>query len=171
MSWKLSYRIVLVMALLAVLAGCTVQAPAAQPPAAGEATTAPAAEGGKVMGKFFWVQSSAWHPVHQYTQQSFLEGCKELGLDSELATTDENTLDALVALAEQTVSRPMPRVSPCGSGACRSPSPSSRRPRPTASPSPSALPRSRGLLRRQCRPIAADTALYPDPVAKAMCES
>ena len=45
MSWKLSYRIVLVMALLVVLAGCTAARPAAQAPAAAEATTAPAAEG------------------------------------------------------------------------------------------------------------------------------
>ena len=57
-------------------------------------------------GKFVWVQSSAWHPVHQYTQQGFLAGCEELGLDCELATTDENTLEALVALADQVVSRP-----------------------------------------------------------------
>ena len=72
---------------------------------AGDATAA-AADGGKVTGKFYWVQNSAWHPVHQYTQQGFLEGCAELGLDCELATTDENSIDALVALADQVVSKP-----------------------------------------------------------------
>ena len=57
-------------------------------------------------GKFYWVQSSAWHPVHQYTQQGFLAGCEANGLDCALATTDENTIEALVALAEQTIAKP-----------------------------------------------------------------
>jgi ribose transport system substrate-binding protein len=39
-------------------------------------------------------------------QQSFLDGCKKLGLVCQLATTDEQTLDAWVALANATVARP-----------------------------------------------------------------
>ena len=37
MSWKLTYQFVLVMALLAVLAGCTAVQPAGQAPAAADA--------------------------------------------------------------------------------------------------------------------------------------
>ena len=58
-----------------------------------------------IKGTFYYVQNSAWHPVHQLTQQAFLEGCKQVGIDCKLATTDENSLDALVALADQTISR------------------------------------------------------------------
>ena len=50
MSWKLTFPIVLVIAL--VLSGCTAVAPAAQAPAAADATAA-AGDGGKVMGKFY----------------------------------------------------------------------------------------------------------------------
>jgi len=74
-----------VIVLLSMLAACQPtaapapsQAPAAEPtaaPAAAEPTAAPAAAGEPVKGKFYWVQSSAWHPVHQYTQQGFLAGC------------------------------------------------------------------------------------------------
>ena len=28
-----------------------------------------------IKGTFYYVQNSAWHPVHQLTQQAFLEGC------------------------------------------------------------------------------------------------
>ena len=45
---------------------------------------------------FYYIQNSAWHPVHQLTQLAFLDGCKELGITCELATTDENSIDALV---------------------------------------------------------------------------
>ena len=58
-----------------------------------------------VKGTFYFVQNAAWHPVHQLTQQAFLEGCKDVGIVCKLATTDETSLDALVALAEQTVAR------------------------------------------------------------------
>src|SRR5450756_1661112 len=37
-----------------------------------------------VTGKFYWVQNTAWHPVHQLTQQSFLQGCADNGLQCEL---------------------------------------------------------------------------------------
>ncbi len=49
-------RILPLFALLALLAACAVQAPAAEPPSAEEAS-APA--DGKVTGKNYWVQSSA----------------------------------------------------------------------------------------------------------------
>ena len=58
-----------------------------------------------VKGTFYFVQNAAWHPVHQLTQQAFLDGCKDVGIVCKLATTDETSLDALVALAEQTVAR------------------------------------------------------------------
>ena len=60
---------------------------------------------GEVKGTFYWVQNTAWHPVHQLTQLSFLEGCEELGLDCELATTDEGSLEALLAVGEQAIDR------------------------------------------------------------------
>src|SRR5512136_1313841 len=117
MSRKLLFQIVSVIVLLAMLAACQptaapaptqappAPAPTAAPAAAEAPTAAPAAAAPKeqVKGKFYWVQSSAWHPVHQYTQQGFLAGCEANGLDCALATTDENTIEALVALAEQTI--------------------------------------------------------------------
>ena len=33
-----------------------------------------------VKGTFYFVQNAAWHPVHQLTQQAFLEGCKDVGI-------------------------------------------------------------------------------------------
>lgn len=169
MSVKLSYRIVLALALLALLAGCTGVQPAAQAPAASEAA-APAADG-KVMGKFLWVQSSAWHPVHQYTQQSFLEGCKDLGLDCELATTDENSIDALVALADQSVARPDVKGVAMWFGGLPVAKPIIEKAKENgivvALPH---FPVPEGFYADNAVQIAADTAIYPDPVAKAMCE-
>lgn len=171
MSWKLSYRIGLMIVLLAVLAGCTTVQPAAQAPA-GEAASAPAAEGDKVMGKFYWVQSSAWHPVHQYTQQGFMEGCKELGLDCELATTDENTIDALVALADQVVSRPDAKGVAMWFGGLPVAKPIIEKAK--ANGIVVALPHfpvEEGFYADNAVQIAADTSKYPDPVAKAMCDA
>lgn len=172
MSWKMSYRIALVPALLTVLvvlAGCAVQVPAAQAPS--EEAAAPAVEGGEVTGKFFWVQSSAWHPVHQYTQQSFLEGCKDLNLDCELATTDENTIDALVALADQTVSRSDAKGVAMWFGGLPVAKPiiekAKERGIPVVLPH---FPVPEGFYADNAVQIAADTSIYPDPVAKAMCD-
>ena len=62
------FQIVFVIALLTVLSACGGQSTPTQAPAADEASTAaPDAAGEEVKGKFVWVQSSAWHPVHQYT--------------------------------------------------------------------------------------------------------
>jgi ribose transport system substrate-binding protein len=57
-------------------------------------------------GVFYGIWNTAWHPVHQLMQQSFLDGCKKLGLRCQLATTDEQTIDAWVAVASQAVARP-----------------------------------------------------------------
>jgi ribose transport system substrate-binding protein len=57
-------------------------------------------------GVFYFIQNSAWHPVHQLMQQSFLDGCRKNGLACQLATTDENSLEAWVAVANQAVARP-----------------------------------------------------------------
>jgi ribose transport system substrate-binding protein len=168
MSWKLTFPIVLVIAL--VLSGCTAVAPAAQAPAAADATAA-AGDGGKVMGKFYWVQNSAWHPVHQYTQQGFLEGCAELGLDCELATTDENSIDALVALADQVVSKPDAKGVAMWFGGLPVAKPIIEKAK--ANGIAVALPHfpvAEGFYADNAVQIAADTTKYPDPVAKAMCD-
>ena len=168
MSWKLTFPIVLVIAL--VLSGCTAVQPAAQAPAAADATAA-AADGGKVMGKFYWVQNSAWHPVHQYTQQGFLEGCAELGLDCELATTDENSIDALVALADQVVSKPDAKGVAMWFGGLPVAKPIIEKAK--ANGVAVALPHfpvTEGFYADNAVQIAADTTKYPDPVAKAMCD-
>jgi ribose transport system substrate-binding protein len=57
-------------------------------------------------GVFYGIWNTAWHPVHQLMQQSFLDGCRKEGLRCQLATTDEQTLDAWVAVASQAVARP-----------------------------------------------------------------
>jgi ribose transport system substrate-binding protein len=161
-------RILPLFALLALLAACAVQAPAAEPPAAEEAS-APA--DGKVTGKFYWVQSSAWHPVHQYTQQSFLEGCRELELDCELATTDENSIDALVALADQTVSKSDARGVAMWFGGLPVAKPIIEKAK--ANGIAVVLPHfpvPEGFYADNAVQIAADTTIYPDPVAKAMCD-
>jgi ribose transport system substrate-binding protein len=57
-------------------------------------------------GVFYFIQNTAWHPVHQLMQQSFLDGCRKLGLACQLATTDEGSLEAWVAVAKQALARP-----------------------------------------------------------------
>ena len=174
MSKKLLFQIVSVIALLGLLAACGRQATPApeptKPPPTAVPTKAPA-DTGKVMGKFYYVQSSAWHPVHQLTQLSFLEGCEELGLDCELATTDENALDALVALADQTIARPDAKGVAMWVGGLPVFIPIIERAKelgiPVALPH---FPVAEGTYADNAVQIAADTALYPDPVAKAMCE-
>ncbi|MDM8006852.1 MAG: sugar ABC transporter substrate-binding protein [Phycisphaerae bacterium] len=183
MSRKSLFKIMSLIAVLAMIAGCSqptpapapTQAPApAQAPAAAAPTAAPAAPaaaGGKVTGKFYWVQNSAWHPVHQLTQQSFLEGCTELGLDCELATTDENALEAVVALAEQTVSRPDAKGVAMWAGGLPVFKPIIEKAKANgvfvALPH---FPVPEGTFADNAVQIAADTAKYPDPVAKAMCD-
>jgi len=181
MSRKLLFQVVVLATLLAVLTGCAVPAPAqpatsqepapAAPEAAAPEAAAPAGEGGEVTGKFYWVQNSAWHPVHQYTQQGFLAGCESLGLDCELATTDENTLDALVALADQVVSRPDAKGVAMWFGGLPVAKPIIEKAKENgiavALPH---FPVEQGFYADNAVQIAADTSKYPDPVAKAMCE-
>lgn len=151
---RLSSRIQIVLALLVMLVVV------AQPVAAQD-----------VKGKFYWVQNTAWHPVHQLTQLSFLLGCKELELDCALATTDETSLEALIAVAEQTVDRPdikgmvvwccgLPQLKPAVEKA-------------KAKGIPVVMlhgPVPKGDFPDNMVVIAADTTKYPIPVAKAMCE-
>jgi ribose transport system substrate-binding protein len=185
MSRKLVFQFVALIAVLSMLAGCAAQpapapttAPAAAEPAAA-ATTEPAAPAAaeepaaaeKVTGKFYWVQGSAWHPVHQLTQQSFLEGCTELGLDCELATTDENALEAFVALADQTVGRPDAKGVAMWAGGLPVVKPIIEKAK--ANGVAVALPHfpvEEGFYADNAVQIAADTTKYPDPVAKAMCD-
>ena len=178
MSRKLLFlfQIVFVIALMSVLAACggqaaPTQAPAAEAPAVEAPAAAPAAAGAEVKGKFVWVQSSAWHPVHQYTQQGFLAGCEAQGLDCELATTDENTLDALVALADQTVSRPDVKGVAMWFGGLPIAKPIIEKAK--ANGIAVVLPHfpvEEGFFADNAVQIAADTTKYPDPVAKAMCD-
>jgi ribose transport system substrate-binding protein len=189
MSRKLLFQIVSVIALLAMVAGCggaatpapvPTAAPAAaataapepvatQPPA--EAAAPAAAAGADVKGKFYWVQSSAWHPVHQYTQQGFLSGCEAVGADCALATTDENTIEALVALAEQTIAKPDTKGVAMWFGGSPVAKPIIEKAKalgiPVVLPH---FPVPEGFYADNAVQIAADTTKYPDPVAKAMCD-
>ncbi|MFN8442956.1 MAG: sugar ABC transporter substrate-binding protein [Caldilineaceae bacterium] len=169
MSRKYLIRLLSLIALLATLAGC-VQPTGA--PAAAQPTAAPA-EGGTGAGKYYWVQNSAWHPVHQLTQLSFLEGCADLGLECELATTDENTLEALVAMVDQTIARPDVKGIAMWFGGNPAVVPLVRKAAekniPIAFPH---FPVDQSFYENAPNvvQIAADTTKYPDPVAKAMCE-
>jgi ribose transport system substrate-binding protein len=124
-----------------------------------------------VTGKFYWVQNTAWHPVHQLTQLSFLLGCTEQKLDCALATTDDTSLEALIAVGLQTVARPdvkgiavwccgLPQLKPVVEAA-------------KAKGIPVAMlhgPTPEGSFPDNMVVIAADTTKYPDPIAKAMCD-
>ena len=178
MSRKLLFQIVSVIALISMLAACAPQTTPAQPQAEEPTAAQPADEaapaadtGGEVKGKFYWVQNSAWHPVHQYTQQSFLAGCEKLGLDCELATTDENTLDALVALADQVVSRPDAKGVAMWFGGLPVAKPIIEKAKENgiavALPH---FPVEEGFYADNAVQIAADTSKYPDAVAQAMCD-
>lgn len=165
MSRKLFFPLLVLMAILTITAGCV------QPVPTGS-TAAPAADaadsGG---GKFYYVQNSAWHPVHQLTQLAFLEGCKEVGIECELATTDENSLDALVALADETIARPDTKGVAMWVGGLPVFKPIIEKAK--ASGIPVVLPHfpvPEGTYADNAVQIAADTAIYPDPVAKAMCD-
>jgi ribose transport system substrate-binding protein len=124
-----------------------------------------------VTGPFYFVQSSAWHPVHQLMQQSFLDGCAKNGLKCQLATTDENTLDALVAMADATVQRPDAKGFVFYAGGLPVFKPiiekAKARNLPVVLPH---FPVPEGSFASNAVQIAADTTKYPDPVAKAMCD-
>ncbi len=131
----------------------------------------PASAQSKVTGKFYWVQNTAWHPVHQLTQLSFLLGCTENKLDCALATTDDTSLEALIAVGMQTVARPdakgiavwccgLPELKPIVEAA-------------KAKKMPVVMlhgPVPEGTFPDNMVVVAADTTKYPDPIAKAMCD-
>lgn len=183
MSRKMLFQIVSTIALLALVAGCApTTTPATPPPPVVQtvtvketqvvvqvATPLPPAPG--VNGPFYFVQSSAWHPVHQLMQQSFLDGCRKNGLQCQLATTDENTLDALVAMADATVQRPEAKGFVFYAGGLPVFKPiiekAKARNLPVVLPH---FPVPEGTFADNAVQIAGDTAKYPDPVAKAMCE-
>ena len=191
MSRKMLVQILSVIALLTLLTGCAQPAAPAQVTVIQTqvvteiqtqvvtvketqvvvqvATPLPPAPGKN--GKFYFVQSSAWHPVHQLMQQSFLDGCRKNGLDCQLATTDENTLDALVAMADATVSRPDAAGFVMYAGGLPVFKPIIEKAKalglPVALPH---FPVPEGTFADNAVQIAADTSKYPDPVAKAMCE-
>jgi ribose transport system substrate-binding protein len=119
MSRRMLFQIMSAIALLALLAACAaptpvtvvqtqlvpqVQTQVVVQTQIVQAAAVPTATGKN--GVFYGIWNTAWHPVHQLMQQSFLDGCKKLGLVCQLATTDEQTLDAWVALANATVARP-----------------------------------------------------------------
>jgi ribose transport system substrate-binding protein len=127
----------------------------------------------KVTGKFYWVQNTAWHPVHQLTQQSFLQGCADNGLQCELAISDDTSLEAWLAVAEQALARPDVKGLAMWIGG-----------------NPAAIPFVQKAVAKGVAislphfpidqsfygsapnvvQIAADTTKWPDPVAKAMCD-
>lgn len=125
-----------------------------------------------VTGTFYWVQNTAWHPVHQLTQLSFMVGCEAAGVQCALATTDETSLESLIAIAEQTVDRPdnagmavwccgLPQLRPAVEAAA-------------AKGIPVVMlhgPVPRGEFPDNMVVIAADTTKYPIPVARAFCEA
>ena len=127
----------------------------------------------KVNGKFFWVQNTAWHPVHQLTQQSFLQGCADNGLECELAISDDGSLEAWLAVAEQALARPDVKGLAMWVGGNPAVIPFVEK--AVAKGVAIALPHfpidqsfygnAANLVQ-----IAADTTKYPDPVAKAMCD-
>ena len=124
-----------------------------------------------VTGKFYWVQNTAWHPVHQLTQQSFLQGCADNGLQCELATTDETSTDSLLALADQVVSRPDNKGMAMWAGGLPAVAPIIEKAK--AKGIPVVLPHfpvPQGSFADNAVQIAADSSKWPDPVAKAMCD-
>ena len=125
----------------------------------------------KVTGKFYWVQNTAWHPVHQLTQQSFLQGCADNGLQCELATTDETSTDSFLALADQVVSRPDNKGMAMWAGGLPAVAPIIEKAK--AKGIPVVLPHfpvPQGSFADNAVQIAADSSKWPDPVAKAMCD-
>lgn len=160
MSRKSLFQLFALMAMLASLTSCV------QPAAPSEG-----AAGISSKGKFYYIQNSAWHPVHQLTQLAFLEGCKEIGAECELATTDENSLDALVALADETLARPDTKGVAMWAGGLPVFKPLIEKAQ--AAGIPVVLPHfpvPEGTFADNSVQISADTTKYPDPVAKAMCD-
>jgi len=179
MNKHVVFKLVVVVLLATLLSAC---APVAAPASTGasdgdtpEATAAAAAEGAaegaSTGGKFYWVQGSAWHPVHQLTQLAFLDGCKAAGIECELATTDENSIEALVATAEQIIAQPDTKGVAMWFGGLPVAQPIIEKAK--AAGIAVVLPHfpvEQGFYADNAVQIAADTTKYPVPVADAMCE-
>jgi ribose transport system substrate-binding protein len=122
-------------------------------------------------GVFYFIQSSAWHPVHQLMQQSFLDGCRQNGLVCQLATTDENTLDALVAMGNATVDRPDAAGFVMYAGGLPSFKPIIQKAKeknlPVVLPH---FPLPEGTFADNAVQISEDVVAITDPVAKGMCD-
>ena len=122
-------------------------------------------------GVFYFIQSSAWHPVHQLMQQSFLEGCRQNGLVCQLATTDENTMDALVAMGNATVARPDAAGFVMYAGGSPSFKPIIQKAKdknlPVVLPH---FPLPEGTFADNAVQISEDVVAITDPVAKGMCD-
>ncbi len=124
-----------------------------------------------IKGTFYYVQNSAWHPVHQLTQQAFLEGCRQVGIKCKLATTDENALDALVALADQTISRSDAAGVAMWAGGL--PVFKKAIKKANAKGIPIVLPHfpvAEGFFADNAVQIAADPTDWPIPLAQKMCD-
>ena len=109
--------------------------------------------------------------MHQLTQLAFLDGCVKAGIECELATTDENSIEALVAIAEQTIARPDTKGVAMWFGGLPVAQPIIEKAK--AAGIPVVLPHfpvEEGFYADNAVQIAADTTQYPDPVAKAMCD-
>jgi len=148
-------HIIFTVALMIMLAGITQPATAQQ----------------KVTGKFYWVQNTAWHPVHQLTQLSFLQGCEEQKVECALATSDDTSIEALIAIGEQTLDRP--DVKGIAVWCCGLPQLKPIIDKAKAKNIPVVMehgPVPEGTFADNMVVIAADTTKYPDPVAKAMCD-
>jgi ribose transport system substrate-binding protein len=153
--------------LVLLLAACAAPAPA---PVKVLPTAVPAPTTAGVTGKFYWVQNTAWHPVHQLTQLSFLEGCADLGLDCQLATTDEGSLEAFLALADQMVSQPDTKGVALWAGGIPAIVPIVEKAKANGiAVCLPHFPMPEGTFASNAVQIAADTAKYPDAIAQAMC--
>jgi len=123
-----------------------------------------------VKGKFYYVQNSAWHHVHQLTKQAFHEGCAQVGIECALATTDENSLDALVALADQTISRSDAAGVAMWAGGLpvfkKAIKKAHKRGIPIVLPH---FPVAKGFFADNAVQIAADPTDWPTPLAEKMC--
>jgi ribose transport system substrate-binding protein len=177
MNKQMVFKLMVVMMMATLLAACAPVAPASTggdaAPADAAATAAPAeaaAGGESTGGKFYWVQNSAWHPVHQLTQLAFLDGCEAAGIQCELATTDENSIEALVATAEQIIAQPDTAGVAMWFGGLPVAQPIIEKAK--AAGIHVVLPHfpvEEGFYADNAVQIAADTTVYPVAVGEAMC--
>jgi len=196
MSRKFLFQILAVAALIAILAGCAAatEAPKAAAPvevskaaapteaskaaateapkaAATEAPKAAEAAKEKVTGTFYWVQETAWHPVHQLVQLSFMEGCKERGLKCELFTTDESGLEPVLMKADQVLAQPDIKGFAIWTGGHPGTKPVIEKAK--AAGLPVCLPHAKateGQFADNAFSVGGDPSVFADPAAKALCD-